>query len=172
MIIGLSDNSLSQHLTSRPKQSGVEGPWRSDSTCPASSIHLYFESRTHRDPSTPMTPLGKSNLRLNHLETCRRVYSSFSPNPSMSITSLIAESATCFFDPLPRCDFGFRFFFTFGRAASRRRACHVAHVHVFGCLLSVRWWRSFMPEILVEVFYLRNVTVAKVTPYDIEYSVL
>jgi hypothetical protein len=43
-------------------------------------------------------------------------------NPSMSITSSIADSATCFFDPLPRCDFGFLFFFTFGRAASSRRA--------------------------------------------------
>jgi hypothetical protein len=38
------------------------------------------------------------------------------------MTSLIAESETCVFEPLPRCDFGFLFFFTFGRAASSRRA--------------------------------------------------
>jgi len=50
----------------------------------------------------------------------------------------MADSATSFFEPLPRCDFGFRFFFAFGFAAASRFAWQLAHVQVGGCLASDR----------------------------------
>jgi hypothetical protein len=55
-----------------------------------------------------------------------------SGSPSMSITSEMADSGACFFDPLPRCDFGFRFFFSFGFAAASRLAWQSVQVQVRG----------------------------------------
>ncbi len=67
-----------------------------------------------------------------------------SESPSISITSDIADSTTCFFEVLPRCDFGFRFFLSFGVAAEMRFAWHAVHVQLGGCLRSVLWWRSLI----------------------------
>jgi hypothetical protein len=67
--------------------------------------------------------------------TPRHPYSS-SGNPSISITSDMAASATRFFEPLPRCDFGLRFFLAFGAAAATRFTWHALHVQLGGCLFS------------------------------------
>ena len=56
--------------------------------------------------------------------------------PNISITSVMAASAACFFESFPRCDFGFRFFFVFSVAPALRFAWHVVHVQVGGCLFS------------------------------------
>lgn len=62
------------------------------------------------------------------------------PNPSISNASFTAASETCFFEPLPRCDFGLRFFFfALDNPAAARFATQLVHVHVRGCFVSDLW---------------------------------